>query len=409
MANHPTVLLLGASQDQLFALRTAREMGLRTLAVDMNPDSPGFALADEHAVVSTRDVPALKALCDASRQRGHPVAGVLVMGSDIPLVVAELTEYLGLPGVSRHTAALATDKYRMKVRFAEAGIPLPWFSLVDSPARLRRFVEERGYPLILKPTDRSGARGVFRLVEGCDLDALFAASRAQSFCGQVMVESYLPGPQISTETIMWRGRGHTVGFADRNYEMLERFAPSIIENGGTVPTALSPAQRRAVEETAERAALALGIENGVAKGDLVLTPEGPKVVEIAARLSGGDFSESLIPLGCGVNIVRAALQIAIGQPPDLAALKPQWERAVVNRYFFPEPGRLVAVRGAETVRDQPWLRKLEFWRQPGEVLPAIKSHGDRFGVFIVVGETPQEAEERARQVYRAIAIITEPA
>lgn len=403
-----TVLLLGASQDQLFAIRTAQGMGLRTLVVDQNPASPGFAIADEHALVSTRDCDALKALCDDSKRRGHRVEGVLVMGSDIPTVVAELALHLGSPGVSLKAAQLASHKFMMKERLAEVGVPIPWFSEVHDAAHLRSLLERHGPCLIIKPVDRSGARGVFQLTPQADLEALLQASREQSFCGQVMAESFLEGPQLSTETIMWRGKAHTVGYADRNYEMLERFSPNIIENGGDVPSAISPAQKEAVNALVERAACALGIENGVAKGDVVLTSEGPKLIEMAARLSGGDFSESLIPLGSGVNIVAAALQIAMGGEPDLDALRPRWERWVANRYFFPPAGTLRAVHGVEALKDTPWLHKLDFWRKPGETLPKITCHGERFGVFLVSASSPDVLRERIRHVYETIKIDVGP-
>ena len=266
---------------------------------------------------------------------------------------------------------------------------------------------ERGYPLVLKPVDRSGARGVFRLTEGCDLDALYDVSCKLAYSGKVMVEEYLVGLHISTETIMWRRRGYTIGFADRNYEMLEHYAPNIIENGGTVPTGLAPAKRAMVETLVEQAALALGITDGVAKGDVVLTTEGPKMIEMAARLSGGDFSESLIPLGCGVNIVEAALNIAIGEEPDLLKLQPRFNKAVVNRYFFPDPGKLVRIEGVELVENKPWVKKLEFWYKPGDMVPEIKSHSDRFGVFVVTGNNVEEVNSRAAWIYGNINIVTE--
>jgi len=403
-----TVLLLGASADQIFAIKTAKAMGLRVLTVDMNPQSPGFTLADDYAVISTRDLTALKDFLDDYKRNGHHVAGVLTMGSDIPQAVVELADYLDTPSIAMESAILATHKYKMKCRFREHDVPVPWFSLVNSADELRAIVKDRGYPLIIKPVDRSGSRGVFRLIEGCDLDSLFTQSQEVSFCGQVMVEEYLDGLQISTESVMYESKAYTPGFADRNYEMLEVYAPHIIENGAWVPSMLDREQRRDVEALVEKAALALGVTSGIVKGDVVLTSDGPVMIEMAARLSGGDFSESLIPLGCGVNIVEAAINIAIGNKPDLSKLEPKWEKGVVNRYFFPAPGRLIRIEGEGEVRRQPWLKKLEFWYKPGDIVPQVCSHADRFGVFIATGDTREEAEERAAWVYDTIKIITKP-
>ena len=403
-----TILVLGASSDQVHLMKTARSMGLRVLAVDMNPESKGFAVADEHAVISTRDVAGICDFVDGYRRRGHRIAGVTTMGSDIPDIVASLARHLGTPGISPEAARLATNKYDMKVRFRERGIPIPWFKELDAVGDLRAAVRERGYPLVIKPIDRSGSRGVFLLSEGCDLEDLFSKAKAFSFSGRLMVEEFLPGLQISTETIMYRGRGVTPGFADRNYDLLPRFRPQIMENGGWMPSTLSAAERSEVEGLVVRASLALGVADGVTKGDVVMTGEGPKMIEMAARLSGGDFCESLVPLSIGVNYVEAAIRIAIGEEPDLAALAPKFERAVVNRYFFPSPGRLAEIQGADRVLVQDWIRKLEFWYQPGDVVPPPLSHAHRFGVFVAVGERRDEVDERAEWVYQTIRIVTEP-
>lgn len=401
------ILLLGASADQLFAIRTAKQMGVYSVAVDGNPRSPGFLEADHHAVVSTRDPEALKNFIDAYHRDGGrpPIRGVFVMGSDIPFIVADLSEYLGAPGVSRDTARVATDKNLMKCRFRERGVPVPWFSLLTSPEELDAALHEHG-TLVIKPVDRSGARGVFRITAQSDCRRLFQESMELSFCRQVMAEAYIPGHQISTETVMFQGRAHTPGFADRNYEMNEVFAPNIIENGGWVPSCVTTDMRAQVEALVEKAALALGVTDGIAKGDVVIGPGGPMMIEMAARPSGGDFSESLVPIGAGVNLIEAGINIALGREPDLNKLKPRWQRGVVNRYFFPKPGILKEIKGVDEVRAQPWVRKLEFWYRPGDVVPQVRSHGDRFGVFIAEGVDRAEAEMRAEWVYKMIQIVT---
>ena len=403
-----TLVVLGASSDQLFLIRTAQSMGLRVLACDFDPGSPGFEVADDRAVVSTHDAPALCAYLDEYRLRHPGVSGVTTMGSDIPHVVAAVAAHLGTPSISAESARLATDKLAMKERFRERDVPIPWFAELSSADELRRLAAERGLPLVIKPIDRSGSRGVFRIDESCDLDELFSRAKEFSYSGRVQVEEYLPGLQISTETVLSRGRAVTPGFADRNYELLERFAPQIMENGGWVPSVLGPRDRRAIEEVVERASMALGITDGVTKGDVVLTPDGPKVIEIAARLSGGDFCESLVPLGTGVNYVESAIELALGETPDLAALRARFERAVANRYFFPEPGRLLALDGVDEVRAQPWVEKLELWYSVGDDVPPSLSHAHRFGVFIVSGPDRDTVQERVDWVYRTIRITTEP-
>jgi biotin carboxylase len=401
-ATQKTLLILGAGIDQNYPIKIAKAEGLRVLAADSNPKAPGFAFADEAAIVSNRDVEALKKLCDESADRGFPVVGVLVMGADIPQIAAELALHLKIYGPSVETGLWTTNKFLMKEKLAQASVAVPWYAMADSFITLQCLMRiHGGQKFVIKPTDRSGARGVFLVhAEDAGLNAMYEEAKAESYSGKVIVEEFIEGDQISTESIIWRGKAYTPGFVDRNYEMLQRFAPSIIENGGTHPSKVSGPLRDAIEKMVERAAVALGIENGVAKGDVVIAEDGtPMIIEMAARLSGGDFSESLIPLGCGVNIVKAAIQIATEREPVVAELSDKWEMAVANRYFFGSPGKLVAIHGLEQVRALPWVRKLEVYVKPGDVIEQIKFHAGRIGVFIAVADTRDELQERVRAIY----------
>lgn len=400
-------VVLGASSDQLFMIHTAKSMGLKVLAVDGDASVPGAKAADVFFNISTRDLPNIIKRLDDFKLTGGNIVGVSTMGSDIPEIVAAVAQHLGTPGIKEKDAQVAADKLLMKERLAEHGVPIPWFCEIDSYEALKEIIEERGSSLVIKPNDRSGSRGVFLLDDQSDVRDLFDKARDFSFSGRVMVEEFLPGLQISTETIMVDGRGYTRGFADRNYSLLDRFRPQIMENGGWVPSVLNPHDRAAVDGLAERASLALGVRDGSTKGDVVMTPEGPKMIEMAARLSGGDFCESLVPLGSGINYVQTVVEIASGRTPDLDALEPKFDVAVANRYFFPEAGRLLQVVGEEEVRSWDWVKKLEFWYRLGDEVPPSLSHAHRFGVFVVVAPDRDVLEERVARVYDTIRIVTE--
>lgn len=404
--NQKTVLLLGGSRDQLFLIKTANKMGLYTVVVDGNPASVGFDIADDYSVVSTMDLDALKAFVDEYQSQQRKIDAVCVMGSDISQYVAQLAAYINVPHIPIKAATITTNKLKMKQCFEHYGVAIPWFSLLISFNHLADIVAQRGLPLIIKPIDRSGARGVFLLTDTSDLNALYNIAKAESFCGEVMVEEYLAGPQISTETIMYQGRAYTPGYVDRNYEMLSRFAPNIIENGGWQPSLIQGERRKKVETLIEQAALAIGVTDGVIKGDIVYTESGPKVIEIATRLSGGDFSESLVPLGLGINYVEAALKIALGEQPELDKLTPVIDAAVANRYFFPAPGKVISISGIETVRGKDFVKKLDIWYQVGDIVPEITSHASRFGVFIVTADNRQQLEQRVKWVYDTLNIET---
>jgi len=380
-------------------------MGLRVVVSDRNPAAPGLAAADDAVEADTYDVDATIAAALEYRSKKR-IDGVISMAADVPMTVAGVADALGLPGITLEAARLAADKLAMKRAFQRAGIPIPWFRAIRSVDDLKQAIAERGYPIVLKPVDSRGARGVLRLTETTDLAWAFSHATSQSRRGDVMVEEYLTGPQISTEGLLVSGEGTTCGFIDRNYEYLDRFAPYIVENGGEQPSAIAPPAQRRIAATAMDAGRAMGITSGSVKGDMVWTDRGPYVIEIAARLSGGWMSTDQVPLGTGVDLIGCAIRLALGEPVAAEELRPRWHRGVAIRYFFPRPGRVTAIDGADEFAGMPWVHRLGLFVQRDETVYPVTDHTKRAGFVITTGATRDEAVARACRVVDAIAIRT---
>lgn len=402
------LLVVSAGIEAVAGIKLAQSMGFHVVVSDMNPAAPGFAAADDHLIASTYDIEATVAAARAYHQQVRPIDGVICIASDVPLTVASVAADLGLPGIPVASAQLATDKLAMKERFAADGVPIPWFSPVNSAEHLRELVKVQGLPLVIKPVDSRGSRGVLRLTVDVDLDWAFSLAQEHSPTHRVMVERFLPGPQVSTESLVINGIAYTPGFADRNYELLERYAPHIIENGGQLPSHLPAETQQAVRGLVQRAAASLGIHNGVVKGDIVVNNGKPYVIELAARLSGGYFCTHEIPLNTGVDLVGAAIRQALGEPIDPVDLRPRFLQPVAQRYWFPEPGIVHRIEGVEHFSDLPNVPYLELRIHPGDQVGPIDSHPSRAGVVITTGGTVQEAVELANRAVNGIQIVTTP-
>ncbi len=229
MKTNPRLLALGASEDQRFLITTAKEMGCYVIGVDQNEDAPAFDIVDEKALISTRDTDQLTNFV-RQYQAKEKIDGVLTMGSEIPVTLAVLSEEIGRRSLSRETAFLASNKLAMKKRWAEKNIPIPWFTKLESGKHLERIVAERGWGLVIKPTDRSGARGITILSEGMDCQAVFEKALNLSFEKKVIVEEFLPGLQLSTESIIYDDFFETAGISDRNYDQALNMSGVPIEN-----------------------------------------------------------------------------------------------------------------------------------------------------------------------------------
>jgi biotin carboxylase len=402
-----TLLMVSGGIEAVPGIRLAKEMGLHVVVSDGNPQAPGMAVADDHLVVSTYDVHETVAAACRYHATVRPIDGVMCIASDVPLTVAHVAAALGLPGISTRSARLASDKMAMKHRFALDHIPIPYFSEITSASDLRSIIRTRGFPLVLKPVDSRGARGVLRLT--VDVDPAWAVEFSRSFSPscRIMVEEYLDGPQVSTESLVIDGVAYTPGFSDRNYELLERYHPHIIENGGELPSHLPVPIQQSVREVVGRAAASMGIQNGVVKGDIVVSRGKPYVIELAARLSGGYFCTHEIPLNTGVNFVGLAIRQSLGEKPRPEELLPTIERGVAQRYLFPSPGRVTRISRVEEVRRRADVSLCEVRVGVGDMVGPIRCHPHRAGVVIAVGNSRDDAVARVLDAISQIEIEME--
>jgi biotin carboxylase len=404
-----SLLIIGAGAEQIPAYQSAKARGLTVIGSDMNPDAPAFAYADYRLLASTRDPAAtLAAVQTLAKQRR--IDGVMTIANDVPYTVAVVAEHLGLPGISTEAARLVANKLLMKEAFRRAGVACPWFSPVRDAAHLAQLIDTSGArQFVIKPIDGRGARGVLRLDKDSDLEWAFSESRRWGDCGDVILEEFIPGLQISTESFLLDGQCHTPAIAERNYEFLERFSPYIIENGGTIPAPLSADQSRRIDALIAAGAAALGVRDGIVKGDIIIAEDGePIIVELALRLSGGWFATHQIPAASGVSLVDAVISHALGETVTAAQLTPTRNRATAIRYWLPTAGTISRIDGEAELQMLPGLLAYGFFRREGERQPEIRMHPDRFGYLIVTADTPGAALKQVNEGLNRVHIEVAP-
>ncbi|MDI5875910.1 ATP-grasp domain-containing protein [Shewanella xiamenensis] len=396
------LLIVGAGVEACEGIRIAKEMGLKLVIADGNPSAPGLTMADWPIIASTYDGQAILAEVKKLQTQGVNIDGAIAMCADVPLSVAIVSNDLGLPGLSLESAFWVSDKLAMKKRLQAEGIPIPRFADVSDKSILLSQANQISFPLIIKPVDSRGARGVQLIEMASELDSAWELAARESPTSRVMLEEYLEGPQFSTETLVDRGRYYTLGFADRNYEWLPRTKPFIIENGGDAPTGVSANIKAEVIATVERAAAALGLNQGVAKGDMVYTAQGAKVIEIAGRLSGGFFSTTQIPLATGVNFIEKAIKLALGEPLTTEEVTAKYQRAVAIRYLDLAPGRVRHIYGVSQANQAIGVEMLTLFIAPGSVIYPLANHTQRAGFAIASADNKTDAIARAQA---ALALI----
>ncbi len=406
MTGTKTLLIVSGGIEAAEAARHAKEMGLYVVVSDIDPHAPGFAHADSCLIADVYGPMETAAAAERYNRKIRKIDGVICVAADAPITAATVAQRLRLPGLPLHVAELACDKLAMKKSFLSAGVAVPWFAEVSTPQELQRIAVERGRDLVIKPVDSRGSRGVQRVSKVEDLAKAFLLASSHSPTQRVMVEQYLSGPQVSTESVIVGGRCYTPGFSDRNYEFLDRYAPFFIENGGDLPSRLPADVQEKVRGLVARAAAAMGITEGTVKGDVVVHEGEPYMIELAARLSGGFFCTREIPLNTGVDFVGAAIKLALGESVGEDELTPVQSLPVVQRYAFPEPGKVVAIHGAEEAKRVAGVAELIVTARPGDVIPPAGDKRPSGAMVLATGETQESALQAANDALALIRIET---
>ncbi len=390
-------MILGASILQVPAIQQAKEMGLKVVAVDMDPNAIGFSETDiEKEVISTIDIPAV---VEAAKR--HDICGVVTVASDMPMrSVAAVAKELGLIGVSEETAIKATNKADMRLAFSENGVASPFSKKVSSREEFDEVAKGFEGKFIIKPADNSGSRGIFLVENIEDAAAAYEYSRKFSRGGDVVVEEFMQGPEVSVELLAANGEYYVLQVTDK----LTTGAPHFVEIGHSQPSSLPKDDIEKIKNLAIDAAKAVGIENGPGHAEIILTKDGPKMVEIGARMGGGCITTHLVPLSTGINMTKATIQIALGEKPDITE---KYEKGAAIRFIIPPIGTIKEISGVEDALAISGVEVVEIQCEVGQTVGELESGASRIGYVIAQADNPQKAIEICEQALKQIKITVQ--
>ena len=384
----------------------AQELGLRVVGVDRSPDALGLRVADIGEVVDFQDV---DRVIEVGRR--HGVDGALTVSADraVP-VVAAVAEALGLPGIGRDVAHAMTNKIAMRRVLADAGVPQPRFAAARDVRAAHAAATTIGYPAVLKPADSGGQRGVFRLESVDDLDAHLHVALRESHDGEVVLERFHEALELNGIVIVRDGEPHVLTLSDRLRPPGPGFGVGWIH---VYPSSIFGDTLAEAERVAAHAVKALGLRDGIAFPQLLVTDEdGVLVIEVAARIPGGQMAD-LVRHAVGVDLVEVALRQALGEDvPDDIAL-PRFQQPLAIRFLTASPGplptgRVVHIGSLDRVLAAPGVAQADTYLQEGEVIRPVQLDGDRRGYVIAVADTNVEALARAEAAARLLDVGVEP-
>lgn len=366
------IVIIGANGFQRPLIKKAKQMGYETHVFAWREGATGAEDADRFYEISIIEKEKILEIC-----REIMPEGVVTIGSDLAnITVQYLAEKLGLTGNTEDCIKKSTNKYLMREAFQKAGIPVPFFQSAGQGEK----VEISRYPVIVKPTDRSGSRAITKVEKPEELKKAVQEAIEQSFEKRAMIEEYLPGAEYSVETVSYEGK-HTCLAVTKKFTT---GAPHYIEKGHLQPAPLSEALLTKVEKMVFQALDALDIKYGAAHSELRIDEEeNIHIIEIGSRMGGDCIGSDLVPLSSGYDYVKMVVDIACGRPP---VISPGSARVASIRFLMCERDKkhldFLKKNYPQYIKKEEITEKVDF--------SSITDSGTRPGFYILQTDTEEE-------------------
>lgn len=298
------IAIIGASYLQKPLVEKAKEMGLQTLCFAWREGAVCADICDKFYPISIVEKDDILNVC-----REEKIDGICTIASDVAApTVAYIAEKLGLVGNSYESAVKANNKYLMREAFMGAKVPCPQYRMVTDVSELSG--DTWNFPLIVKPSDRSGSLGVQKVNRQEELRDAVLKALDVSFKKEAMVEEFIDGREISVEFISYQGVHYPLTITDK----VTTGAPHFVELEHHQPSSLSQEMYEEIYAITKRALTALGVTNGASHSEYKITADGRIcIMEIGARMGGDFIGSDLVKLSTGYDFLKGVIEVALGE------------------------------------------------------------------------------------------------
>lgn len=357
--------IIGASYLQLPIVKKAKEMGIETHCFAWREGAVCADVADFFYPISIIEKEEILKVCQLIG-----IDGITTIASDTATVAVNyVASHMGLISNPVDYTEVCTNKYKMRQCFMENDIPSPKFTLVNKNNNysIRDFV----FPLIVKPTDRSGSRGVEKVLDPCQLEKAIQRAKTESFSGEAIVEEFVTGREISVETISFEGKHYVLQLTDK----VTTGAPYFVELEHHQPSSLPEDIQQQIRELIPHALDALHIQYGASHSELKITEDNEiKLIEIGARMGGDFIGSDLVRLSTGYDFLKGVIKVALGDYEEPVITKHKYSGVF---FLSKETEHLKTI--IEQQQNYPEIVEAKI---TDPTLRNIECSGDRSGYFI---------------------------
>ena len=363
------ISIIGANDFQRQLILKAKEMGLETHVFAWEDGAIGKNDADYFYPISIVEKDIILEKCSEIG-----IDGICSIASDLAVLTVDyVAEKMGLNANSIECSEIATNKYKMRNAFKKNGDPIPRFIEVSENDTFD--ISNFSFPLIVKPTDRSGSRGITKIISAQELTNAIQNACAESFEHKAMIEEFVEGKEYSVECISFHGK-HTLLAVT---EKITTEAPHFIETGHNEPAPVNAKMIENIKSVVFHALHSLLITEGASHSEIKIDDDGNiKIIEIGSRMGGDCIGSDLVRISTGYDFTKMVIEVALGQAPNF--IKVVEPRKAAVRFIFSEKDLDVC----EAMLQNGWVLERKFIEHDFDG-HEITDSSNRYGYYIMKG------------------------
>ena len=339
------IIILGAGEYQVPLIKKAKEMGLYTIVVSPKGEYPGLYIADKVYFFDVRDKTNILKIAQKEK-----INGITTDQTDLPVsTVAYVAEKLSLPGIGYEVSRLFTDKYLMREKCKSIGISTAIYRLVNSINKAKKFCDDIGYPVVLKPVDNQGSRGVYKIYNEFDLGKYFSVSQKYSLNQDILLEEFIDGDEFIVDSLVVDNRYQNLLIGDSYFF---NFKNKFIPNKRLFPTICKADIANRLLEIDEKIIRNFGIKQGITFAEYKIDKKTNNIylIEIAARGQAIYISSHVIPELKNFDVSAFILSNALGEKVNTSIDHTNQMSTGYVAFYFPA-GKIVELNGIEDLEN----------------------------------------------------------
>ena len=389
-----SILIFGGGENQRTLIQSAKQLGFRTIVIDPNPEAAARTEADIFKVIDTKDKAGTIALT-----KKYNIKGIVTCQMENPLfLMAEIAEEMGYIFPTKESIIKARNKWLMKQCFLENTVPCSEGVLIKAGIDIRlKDLKGLLFPFVIKPLDSFSSRGVYKVNNIEEIQLYINNSRQFSSNGDIIIEEFLDGPEVSVESVTQNGITEVIQITDKAITPY----PTTVEMAHVQPSNHKPEIQVALKTIVRKAIRSLGLDNCATHSEVKITDSGVKVVEVGARLGGDYITSHLVPLSAGVNIEAAAINISMGKIPDIE--RKETKGSAIRYLNLPSGKKVMRIGNWKEILNKPYIKHALIMVKKDEIISPITDSAKRKGFVIVQGKDRKDAQDLSDMAISSLA------